>query len=260
MNNEINMKLHHHLLVQLFTCIDNTSLNPIDSKKSIESFCRKTLNFGLQLPENINVASVCVYPNYVSLAKSLLSESSVSVAAVAGAFPSSQLPLSCKLNEIGYALECGADEIDTVISLGNFFDGDYGKVYDELSAIRSLTRNKVLKVILETGELKTPDHIALASDIAIEAGADFIKTSTGKTQVSATPEAVEIMLNSILQHFKKTGKQVGLKVAGGISTSEEAIKYAFMAQDKMGLEYICNQTFRIGTSRLTDKLFNILTE
>ena len=126
--------------------------------------------------------------------------------------------------------------------------------------IRSLTRNKVLKVILETGELKTPDHIALASDIAIEAGADFIKTSTGKTQVSATPEAVEIMLNSILQHFKKTGKQVGLKVAGGISTSEEAIKYAFMAQDKMGLEYICNQTFRIGTSRLTDKLFNILTE
>lgn len=259
MNEILDMKLHQQLLMQLFTCIDNTSLNSIDSKKSIEQFCLKTKDYSLQLPKNINVASVCVYPNYVALAKSLLVESGVKVAAVAGAFPSSQSPLSCKLNEIEYALNNGADEIDTVISLGSFFDGDYNTVFDELVAIRSLTRNKVLKVILETGELKTSEYIAKASDIAIEAGADFIKTSTGKTPVSATPEAVEIMLCSIEKNFEKTGNIVGLKVAGGMTNVEEAIKYAYMAQDKLGIEYICNQTFRIGTSRLTEKFFDILT-
>lgn len=260
MNNINELKLHQNLLMQLFTCIDNTSLNSVDSKKSIERFCRKTIHFGDRFSNKLNVASVCVYPNYVALSKSLLYGSTVSVASVAGAFPSSQSPLSCRLNEIGYALESGADEIDTVISLGSFFDGEYDKVYDDLVAIRSLTRNKILKVILETGELKTSENIAKAADIAIASGADFIKTSTGKASVSATPEAVEVMLNSILQHYKNTGNMVGLKVAGGISIAEDAIQYALMAQEKMGIEYINNQTFRIGTSRLTEKLFNILTE
>lgn len=260
MTDIIDLKMHRNLLMHLFTCIDNTSLNAIDNDTTITEFCKKTLNYAQKLPENKNVAAVCVYPNHVSLAKHLLENSNVSVASVAGSFPFSQSPLVCKIQEIQYVIDYGADEVDIVLPLGLFFDKSYKEVFNELSAIREVAKNKILKVILETGELKTEHNIATAAQIAIDAGADFIKTSTGKSAVSATPEAAKIMLSVIAQHYNKTSRVVGLKVAGGISTIEDALVYAFMAERVMGREYISNQTFRIGTSRLTEKLFAFLTE
>jgi deoxyribose-phosphate aldolase len=182
------------------------------------------------------------------------------VASVAGAFPAGQSPIAIKLQEVQYALDEGADEIDMVISRGSFLEGDYNKVFDEISAIREITDNHTLKVILETGELQNSANISKASDLAMKAGADFIKTSTGKIAVSATLEAAEVMLQSIKKFHDTTGKWVGFKAAGGISTPDEALKYHQLVTQIVGKEQTTNQFFRIGASRLTDRLFAFLTE
>ncbi len=205
------------------------------------------------------VAAVCVYPRFVSVAKRVLENSGIMVASVAGAFPHGQLPINLKVEEVKYAIGEGADEIDMVLSRGALLAGEDNVVRDEVAMMKEVCQGKTLKVILETGELPSPTLIRKASTLAIEGGADFIKTSTGKIGVGATLEAAEVMLKCIADSVKINKKRVGFKAAGGISTPEEALAYAEMAKKILGEEYINNQSFRIGASRLTDRLYSILT-
>jgi len=244
----------------VFGCIDNTTLEGSDTRERIDALCRRSMELQDSSRGIGHVAAVCVYPVFVKQAAACLQGSGIRVASVAGAFPAGQSPIHIKLQEVRYALDEGADEIDMVISRGSLLEGDYGKVFDEVAAIRQETGDRVLKVILETGELATKEHIAKASEIAIEAGADFIKTSTGKIAVSATLDASEVMLSIIYKHYLKTGRWVGFKAAGGISTPEEVLKYYRLAARIMGKEQVNNQFFRIGASRLTERLFAFLTE
>lgn len=247
-------------LRQVFTCIDNTTLEGCDTHQRVQHLCQRSIELQDASRGIGHVAAVCVYPVYVRHARKCLEGSGIRVASVAGAFPAGQSPIAVKLQEVKYALDEGADEIDMVISRGSFLEGDYNKVSDEIAAIREITVNHTLKVILETGELQSEDNIAKASDLAIKAGADFIKTSTGKIAVSATLEAANVMLHSIKKHHDATGKWVGFKAAGGISTPEEVLKYYQLATQIVGKEQTTNQFFRIGASRLTDRLFAFLTE
>ena len=247
-------------LKQAFSCIDNTTLEGSDNRQRVESLCRQSLEMRDSACGIGPVAAVCVYPVFVAQASKMLQGSGIRVASVAGAFPSGQSPLPLKLQEVRYALDEGADEIDTVISRGALLEGDYNRVFDEIAAIRAEVSERTLKVILETGELPGAAYISKASEIAIGAGADFIKTSTGKISVSATVEAAEVMLNVIKHHYDETGKRVGFKAAGGISTPAEVLKYYDLTARIMGKEQLKNQSFRIGASRLTARLFAFLTE
>lgn len=244
----------------IYSCIDNTTLEGCDTKERVSKLCYDSIKMQNESLGIGHVAAVCVYPVFVKQAKSLLQDSSIKVASVAGAFPAGQSPLSVKLMEVKYAVDEGADEIDMVISRGSLIEGEYQKVYDEIAAIREVTQDCKLKVILETGELQTEEKIYKASEIAINAGADFIKTSTGKISVSATLEASEIMLKAISNYHEKTGRWVGFKAAGGISTPEQVLKYYDLAYKTYGKEYITNQVFRIGASRLVNRLFGFLTD
>lgn len=237
---------------RVFSCIDNTTLNGTDNEEHVASFCRHTLELG-------KVAAVCVYPRFVKVARNILRSSDIKVASVAGAFPHGQLPIHLKVEEVKYAVGEGADEIDMVLSRGALLAGEENRVRDEVAVMKEACQGKTLKVILETGELPSPTLIEKASQLAIDGGADFIKTSTGKIGVGATLEAAETMLSVIAQNVKKSVKKVGFKAAGGISTPEEAMAYAELAKKILGDDYVNNQTFRIGASRLTDRLYSILT-
>ena len=247
-------------LMRVFTCIDNTTLEGSDTHEKVAALCRKSIELQDKERGIGHVAAVCVYPVFVRQARELLNGSGIKVASVAGAFPAGQSPLAVKLQEVQYALDEGADEIDMVISRGALLEGDYERVRDEVAAIKKLCVGRTLKVILETGELPTAEHIKKAAELAIEGGADFIKTSTGKIAVNATPEAAEVMLKVIKNHFEKTGKWVGFKAAGGISTPDEVLKYIQLAEQIVGEKQITNQFFRIGASRLTERLFTFLTQ
>ena len=240
------------LAKRVFSCIDNTTLNGTDNNAHVEQFCRHTIELG-------HVAAICVYPRFVACAKRVLDGSGIKVASVAGAFPHGQLPIHLKVEEVKYAIGEGADEIDMVLSRGVLLAGEYNVVSDEVALMKEACQNKTLKVILETGELTSPTLIEKASQLAIDGGADFIKTSTGKIGVGATLEAAEVMLNCIKKNVNFNKKTVGFKAAGGISTPEEAIEYALLAKKVMGNDYVNNQTFRIGASRLTERLHAILT-
>lgn len=246
-------------LRQVFSCIDNTTLEGCDTKEKVSALCHRSLALQDSSLGIAPVAAICVYPVFVRQVRRELEGSGIKVASVAGAFPSGQSPLFIKLQEIKYAIDEGADEIDMVISRGAFLEGDEQRVFDEVAAIRQLVDGKTLKVILETGELQTRDNIVRVSQLAIDAGADFIKTSTGKIAVSATLEAADAMLQTIKNHFEKTNKMVGFKAAGGISTPEEVLKYYQLYKDIIGEEYVNKQYFRIGASRLTERLFSFLT-
>lgn len=247
-------------LRQVFGCIDNTTLEGCDTKARVEQLCTNSLQM-VDTSRGIgHVAAVCVYPVFVRQACKLLQGSGIHVASVAGAFPAGQSPLHVKLAEVQYALDEGADEIDMVLSRGALIEGDEQRVCDEVAAIRQCCKERTLKVILETGELPSPTLIARASELAIEGGADFIKTSTGKISVSATPEAAHIMLDTIRREYQKSGKWVGFKAAGGISTPEQALVYYRLASSVFGEKEISSQFFRIGASRLTERLFSFLTQ
>lgn len=255
------MELSNHIneLKTIFSCIDNTTLEGCDTHQKIENLCYKSIEMQDKANGIDPVAAVCVYPVFVRHAKSILKGSGIHVASVAGAFPSGQSPIEVKLQEIKYALDEGSDEIDMVISRGSFLEGEYQKVGDEIAAVKELCGSTLLKVILETGELQSQENIYKASMIAMENGADFIKTSTGKIAVNATLEYAEVMLNSIAGFSKKTGKIIGFKAAGGISTPEQALEYFLLAKKILGDNFVNNQTFRIGASRLTNRLFSFLT-
>ena len=244
--------MDRELVKKVLSCIDNTTLNATDSEPSVEAFCRHTMEMG-------GVAAVCVYPRFVPVAASVLAGSGIKVASVAGAFPHGQLPLGLKVDEVRYVVEQGADEVDIVINRGLLLAGEGNAVRDEVAAMKEACQGRTLKVILETGELPSPTLIRRASELAIEGGADFIKTSTGKIATGATLEAAEVMLEVIANYVKIYKKTVGFKAAGGIREPEEALNYVLLAKKIVGEDYVSNQTFRIGASRLTDKLFSLLT-
>lgn len=241
----------------ILSCLDLTTLEGSDHDEKVLALCKKATGFeSMGLP---NVAAVCVYPVFARLVRKKLESSGVNTACVAGAFPSGQSSLKIRLEEVKYAVDEGAQEIDMVISRGRFLQSDFDYITEEITRTKEVCGEAHLKVILETGELGSLSNVRKASNLAIEAGADFIKTSTGKIQPAATPEAVWIMLEAISEHFKKTGKKVGLKPAGGISEPDQAILYANLVHHLSGKEWLNNHLFRIGASRLADNIVKELS-
>jgi deoxyribose-phosphate aldolase len=246
-----------HLLMSILSMIDMTSLNTTDSKSQIIHLTGRVNSFSGRFSNIPNVAAICVFPNFVPVVKEKLSAKNVKIAAAAGAFPSSQTFRSIKVTECKMSVESGADEIDIVIPVGSFLSNDFAAVADEIREIKSAIGDRTLKVIVESGLLGGYEQIFKASMIAMDAGADFIKTSTGKTSVSATPEAAYVMCKAILNFYSETGIRVGFKPAGGIISAGEAIKYYQIVQHTLGEEWLDSSLFRIGSSRLAN---NILSE
>jgi len=226
--------------------VDLTSLEGKDTSETINDLVKKAIQ--------TNVAAVCVYPTLVKVAKIAAENTPIKIASVAGAFPSAQLPLSLRLDEAKYAIAEGADEIDMVISRGKFLSDDFNFVFNEVAEFKKVCGEKKLKVILETGELETLDNIRVASDIAIQAGADFIKTSTGKIAINATLPAVCVMLLAIKKQFNSNQKKVGIKPSGGISDAKTAVMYLRLTEIILGKEWLQPNLFRFGASRLVDNL------
>jgi deoxyribose-phosphate aldolase len=246
-----------HLLMSILNMIDLTSLNTTDNRSLMIHFTGKVNSFSGRFSNIPNVAAICVFPNYVAVVKEKLTAKNIKIAAVAGAFPTSQTFRSIKVTECKMAVEAGADEIDIVIPVGAFLGNDFASVADEIREIKGAIGTKQLKVIVESGLLGGPEQIFRASMIAMDAGADFIKTSTGKTTVSATPEAAFVMCRAILDFYSETGIRVGFKAAGGIVTPSDAIGYYQIVKHCLGEEWLNNTLFRIGASRLAN---NILSE
>jgi deoxyribose-phosphate aldolase len=239
-------------LKMVLNMIDLTTLEGMDTQGKVKQLCYKAQHLHDSVEGLPTVAAVCVYPNFVGLAKQEVSGSGIKVASVATAFPSGNSSLEIKLDDVKMAVDQGADEIDMVISRGRFHRGDFQYVYDEIAAVKEACGTARLKTILETGELGTLDKVRLASDIAIQAGADFIKTSTGKIKPAATMPVTLVMLEAIRDHFFKTGKMVGMKPAGGISKAKLALHYLIMVKETLGTEWLTNQWFRFGASSLAN--------
>ena len=242
--------------------VDLTTLEGMDTVNKVTQMCYKAQHLHDEFPGLPTVAAVCVYPNFVKIAVDALKGSSIKVASVATAFPSGHSSLDVKITDTKMAVDAGAHEVDMVISRGKFHMGDFGFVYDEIAAIKQACGKSVrLKVILETGELGNLDNVRLASDIAIAAGADFIKTSTGKIKPAATLPVTLVMLEAIKDHYYKTGIMVGMKPAGGISNSKLALQYLVMVKETLGVKWLDNHWFRFGASSLAnDLLMQILKQ
>jgi deoxyribose-phosphate aldolase len=236
--------------------VDLTSLNTTDSRSDILHFTGKVNSFSGRYSNIPNVAAICVFPNFVSVVNEKLTAKNVKIAAVAGSFPTSQTFRSIKVAECKMAVEAGADEIDIVISVGSFLGNDFALVADEIREIKEAIGVKQLKVIVESGLLTTYENIYKASMIAMDAGADFIKTSTGKTPVSATPQAAYVMCKAISNFYSETGIKVGFKPAGGIVYPVDAIVYYNIVKYCLGEEWLTNTLFRIGSSRLPNNLLS----
>jgi deoxyribose-phosphate aldolase len=239
--------------------IDLTTLEGKDTPGKVKQMCYKAMHLHDVQPGLPSVAAVCVYPTMVRTAKKEVEGSNVKVASVSTAFPSGQAPLDVKIRDTRFAVEEGADEIDMVISRGKFLSGEYAYVFDEIATIKEACGKARLKVILETGELVTLDNVRKASDLAIYAGADFIKTSTGKIQPAATMQVTYTMLMAIKDYYDKTGIMIGMKPAGGISTSKLALHYLVMVKETLGNAWLSNEWFRFGASSLAnDVLLQIM--
>jgi deoxyribose-phosphate aldolase len=234
--------------------IDLTTLEGADSPGKVKQMCYKAKHPADNLPDIPTVAAVCVYPTLVRLAKESLGDAKIKVAAVATGFPSGQYPLPVKLEDTRFAVGEGADEIDMVISRGRFLAGDYNYVFDEIAQVKDACGSAHLKVILETGELSTLDNVRKASELAMHAGADFIKTSTGKVQPAATLPVTLVMLEAIRDFYYATGKKIGMKPAGGISTAKVAIQYLVTLRETLGEDWMTPDLFRIGASRLANDI------
>ncbi|WP_423056172.1 deoxyribose-phosphate aldolase [Alistipes indistinctus] len=240
-----------------FGCIDLTSLGATDSRRSIGEFTRKAIELPRHFPEAGSVASICVYPVFVETVGLAAGDSKMAITSVSGGFPSSQTYLEVKMLETAMAIENGADEIDIVISIGEMLDGEYDLAGNEIETLRAeIGDDAILKVILESGTLSDPELIHKAATIAMEAGADFIKTSTGKNGIAATPEAAVAMCLAIRQFAEKTGRKVGFKAAGGISTAESAALYYSIVEEILGEEWLTPERFRIGASSLANNLLS----
>lgn len=240
----------------LFNTIDLTTLNSTDSPQSVAQFTENVNRFDEAYPELKNVAAICVYPNFAQIVRTVLDVSSVDIACVAGGFPSSQTFPEVKVAETALAVEGGANEIDIVLNLGNFLDGDYQEVCDEIEEIKHSCRDARLKVILESGALKTAENIRAASILSMYSGADFLKTSTGKGYPGASLEAAYVMCRCIKEYFEKTGRMVGFKAAGGVATTDDALGYYTIVKEVLGEPWLTNEYFRLGASRLANNLLS----
>lgn len=240
----------------LFHCIDLTTLKCTDSEQSVMKFTEKVNEFDDKYPDLDNVAAICVYPNMAEIVNDTLEADHVNIACVSGGFPSSQTFTEVKVAETAMALHAGADEIDIVIPVGKFLEGDYEGMCDEIEELKEVCGDKHLKVILETGALKTASNIKKASILSMYSGADFIKTSTGKENPAATPEAAYVMCNAIKEYHRETGRKIGFKPAGGINTVKNALTYYTIVKEVLGKEWLNNQLFRLGTSRLANLLLS----
>lgn len=242
----------------LFNSIDLTTLKATDSPESVARFTENVNSFEEEYGKLPNVAAICVYPNFAGVVRAVLEVSEVNIACVSGGFPSSQTFEEVKIAETSLAVAAGADEIDIVLNLGYFLDGDYESVCDEITEQKEACRNGRLKVILETGALKTAANIKKASVLSLYSGADFLKTSTGKEYPGASLEAAYVMAQCIKEYYEKTGTRVGFKAAGGVSTVEDAVKYYTIIKEVLGDEWLTNQYFRIGASRLANTLLSAI--
>ena len=249
-NNNIDVKK------EIFHCIDLTTLKCTDSEERVMKFTEKVNEFVDKYPDLDNVAAICVYPNMAEIVSDSLEADNVKIACVSGGFPSSQTFMEVKVAETAMALHAGAEEIDIVMPIGKFLCGDYEGMCDEIGELKDICGEKTLKVILETGTLRTVSNIKKAAILAMYAGADFIKTSTGKEAISATPEAALVMCEAIKEYYKETGRKVGFKAAGGIDSVKKALVYYTIVKEVLGEEWLNNGLFRIGTSRLTNLLLS----
>lgn len=240
----------------LFNTIDLTTLKGTDSPSSVARFTQNVNDFEDRFPSLPNVAAICVYPNFAPVVRTVLEVSAVKLACVSGAFPSSQSFEEVKIAETSLAVANGADEIDIVFNLGYFFDRDYESLVDEITEQKEACRDARLKVILETGALKTAANIKKASILSLYSGADFLKTSTGKDFPGASLEAAYIMAKCIKEYYDKTGIRVGFKASGGVATTEEAVQYYTVIKEILGEEWLTNEYFRIGASRLANNLLS----
>jgi len=239
----------------LYSCIDLTSLNTEDSRESIWRFTEAVNDFEGSKSDVPNVAAICVYPNFVSTVKEALT-SDVQIAATAGGFPASQTFIEVKIAEVSLAVSEGADEIDIVLNVGAFIEENWEELCREIEEIKDACRGAHLKVILETGLLKTAANIQKATILSMYSGADFIKTSTGKVYPGANPEAVYVICQTIKEYYRIHRKKIGIKVSGGVRTAEDAIKYYTLVKEILGEEWLTPQYFRIGASSLATDLLN----
>lgn len=244
---------------KIYSCLDLTSLGATDTTEEIWKFTETVNDFEGKYSDMDNVAAICVYPNMVETVKEALT-ANVKIASVAGGFPTSQTFTEVKIAETALAVASGADEIDIVISLSKFMDGNYEEMCDEIQEIKYSCKDSKMKVILETGAIKSASNIMKASILALYSGADFLKTSTGKGYEGATLEAAYIMCNAIKEYTMKTGVNAGFKASGGISTTEDAVKYYTIAKSILGDEWMNKDHFRIGTSKLAADLLNDIIE
>ena len=240
------------------SAIDLTTLSCCDSQESVEAMARRAAQFEMDFPHLQNVASICVYPPFVETVGLNIDGTPLRITSVAGGFPSSQTFLEVKMLEVAMAIENGADEVDVVINVGEILSGAYDEAANEIEVLRGESDGATLKVILETGALKSPELIYNASLLAMAAGADFIKTSTGKIDVSATPEAAVVMCKAINEYYHKTGRKVGFKAAGGVRTAEDAALYYTIVKEILGEEWLTTELFRIGASSAANNILSAI--
>ena len=243
----------------LFGSIELTSLNTTDSDVSIMAFTEKVNRFDSLYPNFPHVAAVCTYPCFAEVVNDTLEVDGVEITCVSGSFPSSQALIEVKVAETALALKDGATEIDIVMPVGKFLSGNYAELCEEIAELKQVCGEHAMKVILETGDLKTAANIKKAAILSMYAGADYIKTSTGKEKISATPEAAYVMCQAIKEYYEKTGIQIGFKPAGGINTVMDAIIYYTIVKEVLGEKWLTNKWFRLGTSRLANMLLSEIT-
>lgn len=239
-------------------CIDLTTLNPTDNEERVRKFTQRVNDFEEKYPELDNVASICVYPNFAEVVNMNLDVSEVHTTVVAAGFPSSQTFSEIKVAECALAVASGADEVDIVIGVGQFLQGAYEEMCDTIAECKAACKDAIFKVILETGALKTASNIMKASILAIYSGADFIKTSTGKLDPAATPEAVLVMCKAAKAYYEQTGNKIGIKVAGGVRTPEDAVKYYCIVKSVLGEEWLTKDLYRIGASSAANNLLSAI--
>jgi deoxyribose-phosphate aldolase len=240
----------------LMGSIELTTLKTTDSEESVLAFTERVNDFDAQYPDLPHVATICVYPCFAKVVSESLDVDGVEIACVSGSFPSSQALIEVKVAETALAVKDGATEIDIVMPVGKFLSDDYEGVCDDISELKEACGEAPMKVILETGDLKTGSNIKKASILSMYAGADYIKTSTGKEKISATPEAAYIMCQAIKEYYDKTGIQIGFKPAGGLNTVTDALIYYTIVKEILGEKWLTNKWFRIGTSRLANLLLS----
>ncbi len=240
----------------LMGSVELTTLKTTDSEESVLAFTEKVNKFEETYPDLPHVATICVYPCFAQIVSQSLEVEGVEVACVSGSFPSSQALIEVKVAETALALKDGATEIDIVMSVGKYLSGDYETLCDEIAELKAVCGDKKMKVILETGLLPSPSDIKRASILAMYAGADYIKTSTGKEKPAATPEAAYVMCQAIKEYYEKTGIQIGFKPAGGLNTVHDALVYYTIVKEVLGEQWLTNQWLRLGTSRLANLLLS----